>query len=169
MSLRQNILYLCPVNSWHWMKISVQVYIFRWLSSKFDNWYCKLYIGQMKIWAIQLQTGYTQLNHYRNTLGQVTTDLCSCGQTETTEHYLLKCLSSHKAMEMKLSREQGLYHIDLQLLLGNKNDDNIRNYRENIQWELESISRPLVDSRQAPRLPRIRDPLFHHFCLSTLE
>ena len=41
--------------------------------------------------GLQLDTGYTQFSHYRNKLGQVNSDLCRCGQTETTEHYLLQC------------------------------------------------------------------------------
>ncbi|MEW8545066.1 MAG: reverse transcriptase domain-containing protein, partial [Candidatus Thiodiazotropha sp.] len=46
-----------------------------------------------KIYSVllQLRTGYSQLNEYRSKLGQIVSNLCLCGQVETTEHYLLEC------------------------------------------------------------------------------
>ena len=94
-------------------------------------------------WILQLQTGYT-LNIYKYKLGQVASDKCSCGQTETVEHFLLHCPLHEIArnnMELKLSRCTGLYHLDPYDLLGNEDDDNIPNYRENIRRELVQFIR----------------------------
>ena len=107
-------------------------------------------------WILQLQTGYT-LNSYRYKLGQVTSDMCSCGQTETVEHFLLHCPLHEQArnnMELKLSRSTGLYHLDLHDLLGNEEDDNIPDYRENIRLELTQYIRATGRFQPSPRAPQ---------------
>ena len=39
----------------------------------------------------QLRIGYAKLNDYLNKIGVSETSKCSCGEVETTEHYLLQC------------------------------------------------------------------------------
>ena len=123
-------------------------------------------------WMLQLQSGYTQLNGYRNKLNQVPSDKCNCGQTETVVHFLLQCPlyeSARNTMELNLSRSTGPYHLDLQILLGTEDDDNIPNFRENIIQELTQYIRATGRFQHSPKPPKICDLLFHHIVLCKFE
>ena len=39
----------------------------------------------------EMRTGYSRQSKYRNNIGQFLTQLCDCGEEETTEHYILHC------------------------------------------------------------------------------
>ena len=108
-------------------------------------------------WMLQLQSGYTQLNGYRNRLNQVPPNKCDCGQTETVEHFLLQCPwyeSARNTMELNLSRSTGLYHLDLQILLGIEDDDNIPNFRESIIQEQTQYIRATGRFQHSPIAPK---------------
>ena len=89
---------------------------------------------------LQLQTGYSQLNEYRHKLGQTKTNQCTCGQVETTEHYLTECTlyeQQRNLMAMALGRNIGLYHTDTYLLLNhNEEDEHTKGQTETIRREL---------------------------------
>ena len=90
---------------------------------------------------LQLQTGYSQLNDYRHKLGLSKTDQCECGHVETTEHYLIECPLQELArnrMAMALGRDIGLYHLDIQHLLGHnsKEDEYTSGQTEILRREL---------------------------------
>ena len=38
---------------------------------------------------LHVRTGYSQLNDYKQKLGQVESNRCECGEVENTEHFLL--------------------------------------------------------------------------------
>ena len=84
---------------------------------------------------LQLQTGYNTLNDYRSKLGQAERNLCKCGQVEDTEHFLLQCPHQDEPcniMARNLGWKIGLYHLDMQELLGSSDNENIQEYRETI-------------------------------------
>ena len=88
--------------------------------------------------TLQRQTGYNTLNQYKSKLGQIGSSLCKCGQVEDTEHFLLQCPLQEKSrntLERNLGQKIGLYHIDLQELLGTSHNENIPEYRETIIGE----------------------------------
>ena len=77
---------------------------------------------------LQLQTGYNILNQYRSKLGQTESNLCQCGQVENTEHFLLQCPLQEEPRNIlarNLGQKIGLYHLDMQELLGSSEDENI--------------------------------------------
>ena len=79
---------------------------------------------------LQLQTVYSQLNEYRQKLGQTKINRC-----ETTDHYLLQCPLQEQPrniMALTLGRDIGPYHLDLQLLGHNPDKD------ENTKGQTES-------------------------------
>ena len=74
-----------------------------------------------------LRTGYSHLNKYRNNLGQTETPLCSCGQEETTEHYLLHCPQYEHQREImcqRLRQEFGYQQITAEELLATERQFN---------------------------------------------
>ena len=88
---------------------------------------------------LQLQTGYKLLNLYSSKLGQTKSSLCKCGQVEDTEHVLLRCPLQEKPRNIlarNLGQKLGLYHLDMQELLGTSNNENIPEYRETIKRSL---------------------------------
>ena len=97
-------------------------------------------------------------NAYKCKLGQVTNDKCSCGQTDTVDHFLLQCplyKQESDLMELKLSRSIGLYPLDLLLLLDNEDDDNIHNFRKTIREELMQFIRATGRFKASLRAPQI--------------
>ena len=90
---------------------------------------------------LQLQTGYSQLNDYRNKLGLSKTNQCDCGQVETTEHYLIECPLQglpRNRMAMVLRRDISLYHLDIQHILehSSKEDEHTSGQTEILRREL---------------------------------
>ena len=108
---------------------------------------------------LQLQTaetGYNYLNDYRSKLNQTLTNRCSCGQIEETEHYLLQCplQDIHRdVMARNLGQRIGLYHLDLQHLLGSESDSNIPGYQETVKWELAEYIRATGRFTSPPKTP----------------
>ena len=105
---------------------------------------------------LQLQTGYTYLNDYRSKLNQTLTNRCRCGQVEDTEHYLLQCplQDIHRdVMARNLGQKIGLYHLDLQHLLGSESDSNIPGYQETVKWELAEYIRATGRFTSPPKTP----------------
>ena len=89
--------------------------------------------------VLQLQTGYNILNQYRSKLGQTESNLCQCGKVEDTEHFLLQCPLQEEPRNIlarNLGQKIGLYHLDMQELLGSSEDENISEYREVIRREI---------------------------------
>ena len=60
--------------------------------------------------SLQIQTGYSKLNNYRNKLGQCDSNEFSCGEPETPEHFLIHCpnyIHCRETMQLKLSSQLG--------------------------------------------------------------
>lgn len=88
---------------------------------------------------LQLQTGYSKLNGYRNSIGQTTSPLCECGVLETPEHFLLDCemFENHREeLLISLQRACGIARLDTHTLLGNEDHEVIAEWRSLIQTEL---------------------------------
>ena len=108
---------------------------------------------------LQLQTGYTYLNDYRSKINQTQSNKCICGQVETTEHYLLQCPLQdvpRDIMARNLGQKIGLYHLDLQHILGYEDNNNIPGYQETVKSELAEYIRAtgrFISSPQAPSSP----------------
>ena len=54
---------------------------------------------------LKIQTGYSKLNNNRNKLGQCDSNECSCGEPETSEHFLIDCPNNQhcrETMQLKL-------------------------------------------------------------------
>lgn len=90
-----------------------------------------------KIYSIllQLRTGYSQLNDYRSKIGLVSSNLCLCGQVETTEHYLLDCeLYEEERLELihNLHTQMGEAHLDMNVLLGYEQKENFPEWRDTV-------------------------------------
>ena len=108
---------------------------------------------------LQLQTRYTYLNYYRSKINQTQSNKCICGQVETTEHYLLQCPLQdvpRDIMARNLGQKIGLYHLDLQHILGYEDNNNIPGYQETVKSELAEYIRAtgrFISSPQAPSSP----------------
>ena len=68
------------------------------------------------ILLLQLRTGYSQLNDYKQKLGQVESNRCECGEVENTEHFLLECqLYEDQRLELlyTLQSQAGTTNLDI--------------------------------------------------------
>ncbi|CAG2238066.1 unnamed protein product [Mytilus edulis] len=85
---------------------------------------------------IQLRTGYTTLNYYKQRTGQDTTDLCSCGIKETQQHYLTECPnyeSYREEMYQQITKEIGIRKINTCTLLGRLDHENTEEYKRKLE------------------------------------
>ena len=72
----------------------------------------------------------------------VESDKCQCGAIETVSHYLLACPQYDKEREImrkRLFEMCGIIHLDLNILLDARNDDEYKDWRSNISCELEAF------------------------------
>ena len=87
----------------------------------------------------QLRTGYVGLIEYLFKSNIVTSNKCRCGEIESVKHYLLECViydSAREIMRRKLSEICGIAHLDLNLLLDAKQNENFKDWRNIILSEL---------------------------------
>ena len=95
-----------------------------------------------EITVIQLRTGYARLNEYLHKINIVDSNKCQCGQIQSISHYLLECSLYEKEREnlkRKLFQTCGIIHLDLNLLLDVKTDDEYTEWRTFILCELENF------------------------------
>ena len=88
---------------------------------------------------LQIQTGYSKLNDYRNKLGKCNSNECSCGEPETPEHFLIDCPNythCRETIQLKLSSQLGLNFLDAQTLLSNEEHPELPDLQEAIQQEV---------------------------------
>jgi len=88
---------------------------------------------------LQLQTGYSRLNAYRNTTGQKVPSECRCGTLETPEHYLLECklyADQREALTRSLQKVSGIPALDAHTLLSTEENPDLNDWRDRIQSEL---------------------------------
>ena len=90
----------------------------------------------------QLRTGYTRINEYLHKVNVVESDKCQCGAIETVSHYLLACPlydEEREIMRKRLFEMCRIIHLDLNILLDARNDDEYKDWRSNILCELEAF------------------------------
>ena len=64
---------------------------------------------------------------------------CDCGEIETVKHFLLECPlyeEEHDQLLKKLFSQLGINYLDMDLLLGYSENENIPGWRESIIYEL---------------------------------
>lgn len=69
-------------------------------------------------------------------------DLCKCGSKETISHYLLECPefeTEREILRKRLFETCNITHLDLNLLLDAKHDDEFKDWRSVILTELENF------------------------------
>ena len=87
----------------------------------------------------QLRTGYSRLNEYRYKIGQSETPSCQCGATESVEHFVLYCPNTeNERLELlnNLNNTLGITELDIQLLLGYDNHEEMKSWRQDILNEM---------------------------------
>ena len=95
-----------------------------------------------EISVIQLRTGYVRLNEYLQKTNAVESNKCQCSQIESIGHYLLECPlyeNQREKLRRKLFETCGIVHLDLNLLLDVKADDDYKEWRTLILSELETF------------------------------
>ena len=87
---------------------------------------------------LQLRTGYCKLNEYRCKLIQCESSECDCGEIDTVQHLILECLlyeDNRQQLLKNLFSQLGINYLDMDLLLGYSEDENIPGWRESILRE----------------------------------
>ena len=87
----------------------------------------------------QLRTGYCKLNEYRFKVNQCESLECDCGEIETVQHFLLECPLYEEERDQLLKNlfsQLGINFLDMDLLLGYSENENIPGWRESIINEL---------------------------------
>ena len=82
---------------------------------------------------LQLQTGYSRLNAYRNTTGQKVPSECRCGTLETPEHYLLECklyADQREALTRSLQKVSEIPALDAHTLLSTEENPDLNDWRD---------------------------------------
>ena len=95
-----------------------------------------------EITVIQLRPGYARLNEYLHKINIVDSNKCQCGQIKSISHYLLECSlyeNERDNLRRKLFQTCGIIHLDLNLLLDVKTDDEFKEWRTFILCELENF------------------------------
>ena len=90
----------------------------------------------------QLRTGYVGLNEYLHKCNIKETDLCKCGAKETLSHFLLECQefeTTRELMRKRIFDTCGITHLDLNLLLDAREDDEYKDWRSFMLTELENF------------------------------
>ena len=102
----------------------------------------KLETKKGEIIISQLRTGYVKLNEYLHNTNIAESDLCQCGEIESVKHYLMECELNENGRELlrrKLFESCGITHLDMNLLLDAKHDDEFKEWRGVILSELETF------------------------------
>ena len=89
----------------------------------------------------QLRTGYTELNEYLQKSNIKKDANCECGEKESINHYLLECENyenEREQMRKRLFECCGIIHLDINMLLDAKPEDDYREWRDLILSELET-------------------------------
>ena len=91
----------------------------------------------------QLRMGYVRLNEFlcSVTVNVIESNTCQCGEIETVMHYLLHCPRFEEEREVlrkRLFDICGIIHLDLNMLLDAKKEDEFKDWRDTILSELES-------------------------------
>ena len=87
----------------------------------------------------QLRTGYCKLNEYRFKVNQCESLECDCGEIETVQHFLLEFPLYEEERDQLLKNlfsQLGINFLDMDLLLGYSENENIPGWRESIINEL---------------------------------
>ena len=90
----------------------------------------------------QLRTGYVKLNEYLKKSNIPESDTCQCGEVEAVKHYLLDCElyeDEREQLRRNLFQSFGIAHLDLNLILDLKPDDEQKDWRTAILSELETF------------------------------
>ena len=91
--------------------------------------------------VVQLRTGYARLNEYLHKVNVKESNKCQCGAVESVRHYLLCCPLFEKEREVlrkRLFENCGIMHLDLNILLDARKDDELKDWRSAILSELET-------------------------------
>ncbi|CAC5371670.1 unnamed protein product [Mytilus coruscus] len=76
----------------------------------------------------QLRTGYTELNYYKNRVGQTNAiESCNCGAPEMPHHFLLECPcyeNEREDMLHQISKEVGVRNLNLATMLTRLDGEN---------------------------------------------
>ena len=89
----------------------------------------------------QLRTGYVRLNDYLCRVNVSESITCQGGEIETVMHYLLHCPlfeEEREVLRKRLFDICGIIHLDLNMLLDAKKEDEFKEWRDTILSELES-------------------------------
>ncbi|CAG2189227.1 unnamed protein product [Mytilus edulis] len=94
----------------------------------------------------QLRTGYTELNYYKNRVGQTNAiESCNCGAPETPQHFLLECPYYEKEREdmlHQISKEVGVRNLNLATMLTRLDGENTEETKPNYkQWHITLTER----------------------------
>ena len=84
---------------------------------------------------LQLRTGYSQLNDYKQKLGQVESNRCECGVVENTEHFLLECqLYEDRRLQFlyTLQSQAGTTKLDILELLSYEDKKDLKGWRDTV-------------------------------------
>ena len=87
------------------------------------------------ILLLQLRTGYSQLNDYKQKLGQVESNRCECGEVENTEHFLLECqLYEDQRLQLlyTLQSQAGTTNLDILELLSYGDKEDLKGWRDTV-------------------------------------
>ena len=69
----------------------------------------------------KLRLGYNKLKDYQHKIGNTDNNLCTCGEIETAEHYLISCehyFNERERMRINIFNMSGISDLNCDLLLG---------------------------------------------------
>ena len=93
----------------------------------------------------QLRTGYTELNYYKNRVGQTNAiESCNCGAPETPQHFLLECPcyeNEREDMLHQISKEVGVRNLNLATMLTRLDGENTEETKAKLQTVAHYIDR----------------------------
>ena len=84
---------------------------------------------------LQLRTGNSQLNDYKQKLGQVESNRCECGEVENTEHFLLECqLYEDQRLQLlyTLQSQARTTNLDILELLSYEDKKDFKGWRDTV-------------------------------------
>ena len=88
---------------------------------------------------LHLRTGYCSLNEYRYKLNQCESSECVCGDIETVQHFILECPlyeDNRQKLQKNLFQKLVIPYLDMDLLLGYSENENLSGWRESVICEL---------------------------------
>ena len=88
----------------------------------------------------QMRTGYTRLNEYLHNVNVKESNKCQCEAVESVSQYLLFCplFEKERSHRERLLENCGIMHLDLNILLDARKDDELKEWRSVIVSELET-------------------------------